>query len=122
MPNTTFLPGRNSISLAQLLGGDEERVLRVLHAFHGMANDGLLQLDGATRDGNGEEVMRIAQRLAMACHLVGEAETGCLLDAVGATGTSTAIDPVMTQHIARARASLIDSIACAAQRMEATHD
>lgn len=118
MPAINVVPGQNRPTLSELLGGDEARVLRVLRAFCNAANNDLLQLDGAVRDGNVVLVRQLATRLAVACHLVGEDGTGRDLDAIAIAGTSSAIDPVMTQHIARARTTLIDSIARIAVRVE----
>jgi hypothetical protein len=110
---------RGPITLSDLMGGDETRVLRVLRAFRSEANGDLLQLDHAVRQGNGELVRQIAYRLAMACHLVGEGITGSQLEAVTRRDNSSTIDPVMTQFIARARAALIDSIAQISLRIDA---
>ena len=120
MPAIDSVQVRNQHSLSDLLGGDEAKVLRVLRAFHSAANHDLLQLDGAVRDGNGALVRQIASRLAMACHLVGEADAGHCLDALAKTGNTRAIDPVMTQHIVRARNALIESIARIAMHVESS--
>lgn len=107
------------MTLSELMGGDEARVLRVLRAFRIAANNDLLQLDEAIRAGDASLARRVASRLAMACHLVGEGATGVQLDAIAATGTGAAIDPVMTQRIARARIALIDSMARISVRVAA---
>ena len=96
--------------LTKLFGDDRARVTRVLRAFNGAAEDDLLLLDGAVRAGDGAMVRSIAHRLAMACHLVGEAHTGRQLEIVADTIAGAAIDPVLTQRISRARTALIESI------------
>lgn len=96
-------------TLSQLLGSDETRILRVLRAYHQAVGLELLQLDSCVRDDDAPRVREIARRAAMACHLVGEADAGRLLEIVAA-GDSTAIGPVMVQQISRARTALIDSI------------
>lgn len=118
MPAIKLVTEQGRPTLSELMGGDEARVLRVLRAFCNAANNDLLQLDGAVRDGNGALVRQLARRLAVACHLVGEGGTGGDLDVIAATGTSSAIDPVMTQHLARVRIALADSIARIALRAE----
>lgn len=122
MPNTSFVPRGDSLTLSELLGGDEARLLRVLRAFCAMADTELLRLDAVSRDGKADAVAQIANRLATACHLVGEATTGSLLDAVGGSAALDAVDPVMTQRIARARVALIESLARVSVRMEELED
>jgi hypothetical protein len=111
MPAPIPVSKPNLTTLSDLLCGDEARVLRVLRAFRGVAHDDLIELDEATRAGDGVSVRKVASRLAMACHLVGEGDTGAQLDAISRSGSSAAIDPVLTQQIARGRAGLIASIA-----------
>lgn len=110
---------RYTITLCELFAGDEVRVLRVLRAFRNAANNELLELDAAVRQGDAELARQIACGLAMACHLVGEGFAGSQLDALARADHLAAIDPVMTQLIAHARAALIDSIARASLRLEA---
>ncbi|HEY1141993.1 MAG TPA: hypothetical protein VGE88_17590 [Lysobacter sp.] len=113
---------RNPITLSELLGGDETRVLRVLRAFRNAANNDLLQLDAAVREGNAELARQTAYGLAMACHLIGEGFAGSQLDALARAEHQAAIDPVMTQLIAHARTALIDSIARVSLRIEAADE
>ena len=117
MPNASCVPHGGCLTLSELLGGDEARVLRVLRAFRTMADAELLRLDALSREGRADAVARVANRMATACHLVGETTTGSLLDAIDGSSTLGAIDPVMTQRIARARVALIDSLARVAVRM-----
>ena len=97
-------------TLSQLLGRDETRILRVLRAYHQAAGDELLQLDESVRDDDAIRAREVARRAAMACHLVGEAEAGRLLEIVASGRDSVVIGPVMIQQISRARSALADSI------------
>lgn len=121
MPTANPKPLRGPTTLSNLMGGDETRVLLVLRAFQSSANDDLLRLDEAVRQGGGELVRRIAHRLAMACYLVDEGAAGSQLDAVARTGNSGTVDPVLTQLVARARLALIEAIARISLRIDAAN-
>ncbi|WP_460733043.1 hypothetical protein [Lysobacter tyrosinilyticus] len=82
----------------------------MLRAYHQAAGLELQQLDSSVRDDDASRVRDIARRAAMACHLVGEAEAGRLLEVVATGGDSSVIGPVMIQQISRARTALADSI------------
>jgi hypothetical protein len=99
------------MALSGLLGGDGAKVVDVLRAFHQAVSEDLLQLDRAVREGDARVVRTIAHRVAMACHLVGEADTAHLMEAVVKAGARPVVDPVLTQSVNHARAALIDSIA-----------
>jgi hypothetical protein len=118
MPTTNPKQVRRPITLVDLMGGDESRVIRVLQAFLNAANCDLLQLDDAVRQGSGELVRQIAYRLAMICHQVGEGIAGSQLEAIARAGRSSTIDPVMTQLIVRGRTALIDAIARISLRVD----
>ena len=122
MPTANLKQPSGPMTLSDLMGGDETRVLLVLRAFQSSVNDDLLQLDEAVRRGSGELVRQIAHRLAMACYLVGEGIAGARLEAVARMGHSGTVDPVLTQLIARARIALIDAIARVSLRIDAASD
>ena len=76
------VPMRTFVKLSQLMGDDPIRVLSVLRAFRDTAIDELNRLDDAVAARDAARIRDIAQRMASACHLVGESDTGRQLDAI----------------------------------------
>ena len=107
------LPGSRCDSVAellQLLGGDVQRLLRIIEPYQQIANDTLLDMDAALRHGNVEQLRAITHEMAMACYLVGQKETAHRMEAISQAHTKAVVDPVMVQCVARAREALLESI------------
>jgi hypothetical protein len=104
-------------ALSHLLGGDEARLLMVLRAFHQVAGDSLLELGEAMQRGDVAKLRIVAHDTAMACHLIGEDNTGALLQRITEVASRTVIDPVLVRQTVRARSALLDSLCRIAVRI-----
>lgn len=97
-------------ALENLLGGDEERLLRILRAFQQVAGDNLVQLDSALRSGDVAMLRTVAQQAATACHLVGEDHAGFMLQGIVDAASRPVVDPILMRQVIKARTALRGSV------------